>query len=136
MGGEVSTDFKSSNRIEISWLVTSTIEFWLILRVPPWGGGGGWMGVESGERVPPTHMHMHVYDIIGNSQGFPKNPMEAAICMKLSCLPRMHVHVHVPVHAYMCMCVHMYGAPLTRPSTPPPLELQGAQNTKIQEVLN
>ena len=41
-------------------------------------GGGGWMGVGGGERVPPIHMYMHahvhtcMYDIIGNSQGFPQ----------------------------------------------------------------
>ena len=43
------------------------------------GVGGGWMLVGGGERVPPhmcTHMHMHMhahmYDIIGNSHGFPQ----------------------------------------------------------------
>ena len=25
------------------------------------GCGGGWMWVGGGERMPPTHMHMHVH---------------------------------------------------------------------------
>ena len=56
--------------------------------------------------------------------------MGAAICMKLSCLPCMHVCACMDMH------VHMYGAPPTTPDihplTRPPPELQGAQNTKIQ----
>ena len=109
--------FKQNWNISIT---SSATEFWLILAVPPWGvGGGKW--------VPPhtcTHtcMHacMHAYDIIGNSQGFPKNPMEAAICMKLSCLPCVHVRVgtcrHVHACACMCMHVHMCGG---TPQPPP-----------------
>ena len=44
-GGEVSTDFKSSKRIEISWLVQVLLNFdWF--QGPPLGGGGvgGWGG--------------------------------------------------------------------------------------------
>ena len=117
MGGEVSTDFKSSNRIEISQLVQVLLNFeWFW--GPPLGGEGGmgrgWVVV----RVCPPHMctcmcmHTctHAYDIIGNSQGFPKNPMEAAICMKLSCLPC----AHVCACACMCMCVG------GTPNHPPP----------------
>ena len=95
------------------------------------------MGVEGSERVPPIHMHTHaimhahtrvcMYDIIGNSQGFPKNPMEAAICMKLSCLPCTHVHVCVCVCACACMCVHVHmcgGHPQPpHPIHPPCLEI-------------
>ena len=128
MGGEVSTDFKSLNRIQISWLVQVLLNFdWFQgspLGVGEWvdGGGGWWQGA-------PRHMHMHMhvctcrymhtrththtcmYDIIGNSQGFPKNPMEAAICMTLSCLPHMHVCV--------CACACVWGAPPTTPHPHP-----------------
>ena len=57
--------------------------------------------------------------------------MGAAICMKLSCLPRARVR------ACMCVHVHMCGGhrPITlhpHTPTPPPPEPQGAQNTKIQ----
>ena len=78
------------------------------------GVGGGWMWVGV-VRKCPNHMCtcMHVYDIIGNSQGFPKNPMEAAICMKLSSLRCMHVRACVYMH------VHMYrGTPQPPPPTP------------------
>ena len=57
--------------------------------------------------------------------------MGAAICMELSCLPRMHVRACVCVHA--CACALVWGAPPSpiHPAPPPP-EPQGAQNTKIQ----
>ena len=58
-----------------------------------------------------THACARAYDIIGNSHGI--SPMGAAICMKLSCLPRMCLCACV--HACMCTCV--CGAP---PKQPPP----------------
>ena len=60
MGGEVFTDFKSSNRIEISWLVQVLLNFYWFRGSPLGGegvGGCGW-GVVRG--CPPhmcTHMH-------------------------------------------------------------------------------
>ena len=141
MGGEVSTDFKSSNGIEISWLVEVLLNFDWFWGSPPGGWGGGWMGVGGGERVHPTHVHTHVHartlTRVWHHREFPGiPPMGAAICMKLSCLPRMHVRVCVCV----CACAHVWGYPPTtphpHPPTPPPPEPQGAQNTKIQWVLN
>ena len=97
----------------------------MILGVHPWGVDG----LGGGERVHPTHMHMHahahacVYDIIGNSQGFPQ--MGATICIKLPCLPRMHA----------CACVWGKPQPPSTHPQPPsthPQELQEAKNTKIQ----
>ena len=92
MSGEVSTDFKSLNEIELSWFVQFLLNFYWF-GVPPGEWVGGWMGVGvDGVNSPHTHahacMHMHMcactYDIIGNSQW--DIPMGAAICMKLSCL--------------------------------------------------
>ena len=93
MGGGVSTDFKSSNRIEISQLVQVLLNFDWFWGSPLGGWGvGGWVG--GGERVPPymcTCMHMHIW----HHREFPWiPPMGVAICMKLSC---MHVHAHVCV---------------------------------------
>ena len=122
MGGEVSTDFKSSNRIEISQLVQVLLNFeWF--QGSPRGVGvgvGGWT-VGGGERVHPTHVHTHThacthmhtraYDIIGNSQGFPQwgRPFAIEIIMFT-----MYMCMHVYVHA----CMHMYrGHP--QPSPPP-----------------
>ena len=126
MGGEVSTDFKSSNRIEISWLVQVLLNFeWF--RGSPLGvggwvdgvGGGGWVdGGEGGERVHPTYMHMHAHARmhVWHHREFPGiPPMGAAICMRLSCLPRMCVR------ACMCMHVHVCGGhPPTTPHPHPP----------------
>ena len=84
MGGEVSTDFKSSNEIEISQLVQVLLNF-------DW-----FQGVVRG--CPPTHAHAHTctHMRVWHHREFPGiPPMGVAICMKLSCLPCMHVHVHV-----------------------------------------
>ena len=137
--------FKQNWNISIS---SSAIEFWLIPGVPPWGWGGwadmsgGWWG---GAPYKHTHacMHMcmhahartHTYDIIGNSQGFPKNPMEAAICMKLSCLPHVRVRACACVHVRACVCV--CGAPPNHPPPPSthpphPQSRREPENTKIQ----
>ena len=120
LGGEVSTDFKSSNRIEISWLVQVLLNFdWF------WGsplGGGGWLdgvGVVTG--CPPhtctcTCMHACACTCtcVWHHREFPWIlPMGAAICMKLSCLP--HMHVRACACMYVCMCVG------GTPNHPPPL---------------
>ena len=150
IGGSVSTNHKSSNRIELSWfsqqflnfywfdlippikppthpppnytptpgwgslyrfqifkqnwnilISSSAIEFWLILGSPQGGGGvGGWAcGVVMG--CPPhtctcTHAHAcaHVYDIIGNSHGFPHGG------------GHLHEIIMFTTHTCACMCVH------------------------------
>ena len=148
MGGEVSTDFKSSNGMEISQLVQVLLNFDWFWGCPPLGGGGGWMWVGGGERVPLTHMHMHAharartrthahararthaYDIIGNSQGFPQwgqpfawnyHVYHTCMCMRAGVCVRVHV------------CVgHPPNSPQPHTPTHPPPGPQGAQNTKIQ----
>ena len=108
MGGEVSTDFKSSNGIEISGLVQVLLNFdWF--RGSPLGGWGGGCS----ERVPPTHMHTRAraYDIIGNSQGFPQWGWPFAWNYHV-----YHTCVCMRAHAYVCMHVHMCGG---HPSTTP-----------------
>ena len=152
MGGEVSTDFKSSNGIEISRLVEVLLNFdWF--RGSPLGGGevGGWgWGVVRG--CTPhmftcmcMHARAHTRTRVWHHREFPGiPPMGAAICMKLSCLPRMHVRACACPCACVCMCVggtpqpppppstHPPTTPHPHPPTPPPPEPQGAQNTKIQ----
>ena len=132
MGGDFSTDFKSSNRIEISWLVQVLLNFdWF--QGSPCGVGGGciWVGVVRG--CPHTHahacMHMCMYDIIGNSQGFPQwgRPLawdyhvyHACMCMRV----RACMHAHA--------CAHVWGHPPTtlHPHwpTPPPPRAAGSPN--------
>ena len=101
IGGGVSANYKSSNRIEIYRLVQVLLNFECFRGSPLGDGGwlevgGGWWGVH----LTHMHMHTHTYDIIGNSQGFPQwgRPFEwnyhvyhACMCVCVC----MHVHVHV-----------------------------------------
>ena len=128
MDGEVSTDFKSSNGIEISRLVEVLLNFDWFWGSPHWGvgrwvdGGGGWW-----EGAPHTHAHdtcmhvrAHMRMHVWHHREFPGiPPMGAAICMKLSCLPRMHVHACACVRACTCMCTCVGGTPQPPPPHPP-----------------
>ena len=105
----------------------------MIPRVPL--GGRGWLdGV--GVRGCPTHtcigMHAcrHVYDIIGNSQGFPQWGLPFAIEV-------------IMFNVYMCMCmcacmlVHVCGTP-PMPHTPiyPPTTPRAAGSPKHQNSIS
>ena len=114
MGGGVSTDFKSSNRIEISRLVQVLLNFDWFRGSPAWMG---WW--EGGGRVHPptctcTHAHMHgrAYDIIGNSQVFPQWGQPFAW--------NYHVY-HVCMYMHACACVCVGGHPPTTPTSIHPL---------------
>ena len=123
MGGRVSTDFKSSNRIEISRLVQVLLNFEWFRGSPlgggGWvdGGGGWWEGASHPHAHAFTHMHVYAharaYDIIGNSQVFPQWGRPFAW--------NYHVyHTCVCMHAHVCACV--VGTPNhpSPPSTHPP----------------
>ena len=114
MDEEVSTNFKSLNGIEISWLVQVLLNFdWFWgscpLGVGEWVdvGGGWWEGASHTWAHACTHTYSHtcarVYDIIGNSQGFPQwgqpfawnyHVYHACVCV--------HVHVCMQLHVHMC----------------------------------
>ena len=127
MGVGVSTDFKSSNRTEISWLVQVLFNFEWFQWSPPWVVGNGCIGVEGSERVHPTHVHIHAhaqtYDIIGNSQGFPQWGRPFAWNYHVN-----HMWVCVHAHACMCMCV----GDIPHPPTPPIPRAAGSPKHKIQ----
>ena len=139
MGGGFSTDFKSSNRIESSWLVHVLLNFdWF------WGSPlGGWQvgGLVWGDcgcvEGAPCTMHTHA-------------------CMHMHTHTHTHMHVkhdkhrclHVSGHLqflymYTCVCMHVHvhmcrdiphapRCPQIPYHTPAPCpELQGAQNTNI-----
>ena len=108
MGDEFSTDFKSSNRIELSWLVQVLLNFLLIPGVPPrwWVGGLGWGWVWVCGDAPST-MHM-------------------LACMHMHACTHTHTHRHVKndkhgclhvsghlqfLYIYTCACVHVCGTP-------------------------
>ena len=100
MGGEVSTDFKSLNGIEISWLVQVLLNFdWF--RGSPLGGGGGWMWIGGCERVLPTHMHTHMHacmcTCIWHHREFPGIPPMGG----------SHLHEIIMFTTCMCVCIHM-----------------------------
>ena len=107
MGGGVSTDSKSSNRIEISWLVQVLLNFYWF-QVSPLGDGSGWMRWGWWEGAPHTCVHAcsctHVHMGMTSYRIPRDSSIGAAICMKLSCLPCMHVCVCVCV----CMCMHVH----------------------------
>ena len=133
MGGIVSTDFKSSNRIEISWLVQVLLNFYWFWGSPM--GDEGWVDVSLGWcTCTCTCMHTHTCMCIWHhreSLGFPKSNGGNHLQLKLSCLTC--ICACVCMHACVCICTCV-GVPLNHPtplSTHPP-ELQGAQNTKIQ----
>ena len=128
MGGEVSTDFKSSNRIEISRLVQVLLNFdWF--RGSPTLGGGGWVDGGGGwwQGPPNTHaqaracMHVHAcartYDIIGNPWDFPRSNGDS----------HLHGIIMFTMHACACVCgMHVracacvWGHPPNTPHSHPP----------------
>ena len=112
MGGEFFTDFKSSNRIEISWLVQVLWNFLLILGVPLGGGrwvdkgGGGYGGVG----VSHALMHVHACTC-----------MHARTCM-LNMINMLNMDASMLVaicNFYTCIHVCMWGHPHA-PRHPPP----------------
>ena len=147
MGGEFFTDFKSSNGIEISWLVQALSNFYWFWGCTPWGGGGwvdgsgggyGYVGGCPMHTYTHTHAHARTHTrtcmlnmlIMLNMDA----SMLAAICNFYTC-----------IHVCMCMCMHVCACacvgghppcPQILPDTPPPPapspEPQGAQNSKIQ----
>ena len=112
--------FKQNWNISIS---SSAIEF-DSFRESPWrvrgwveGVGGWWEGAHYTRAHAHGCMHTHactpVYDIIGNSQGFPQWGLPFAIEIIMF---NVYMCMHVCVHVCVCACV--WGAPPT-PSTHP-----------------
>ena len=122
MGGEVSTDFKSSNRIEIFQLVQVLLNFEWFRRCPLWGvggwvdGGGRWWEGASyphAHTCACTHVHTRAYDIIGNPRDFPKSNGGG----------HLHEITMFTMHACVCMRMHVHmcgGHPPTSPHPHPP----------------
>ena len=118
MGGKFFTDFKSLNRIEISWLVQLSNFNWFHGSTPL--GGGGWVDGGGGGYgcvwgVPCMHACMHTYaytcmhtrTCMLNMLNMDAS-MWVAICNFYTC---------IYVCVCMCMCVHVGTPPM--PQTPP-----------------
>ena len=98
--------FKQNWKISIS---LSTIEFWLILRVP--------LGVGSGERVPP---HMCMCTCISHHREFPGIPQKSNGSSHLHEIIMFTTHECVCACVHACTCAHVWGAPPTTPTQPTP----------------
>ena len=64
VGGGILTNLKSLNRIEISRFIKFLLTLTDFKDPPPWGGGGGWIGVglcQGVWGVPHTCAHMHAH---------------------------------------------------------------------------
>ena len=129
---------ESSNRIELSQLVQDLLNFGVLGSLRLWGWGGGWMGVEGGWGVPPTHVHMHAHartrthahacvvsmiisckwpPPLGESLEIPYDVIRACACMR--------VRVHV--------CgVHSLTTPHPHPPTSPPPRGGPPESVKIK----
>ena len=114
MGGEFFTDLKSSNGIEISWLVQALSNFYWFWGSTPWGGGrwvdgdGGRYGCVGGvpwiHTCTRTHACMHAHTCMLNMLIMLNMDasMSAAISNFYTCI---HVCVCMCVHASVCACV-------------------------------
>ena len=137
MGEGVSTDFKSSNRIEISRLVQVLLNFnWF------WGsplGGWGWVDWDGGgERVHPTHVHthdhahMHMRIWHREFPGIP--PMGRPFAWNYHVYHSACACVHMCV--CMCMCTCVGGTPTTphpHPPTPHPQSRREPKTPKFNK---
>ena len=123
MGGEVSTDFKSSNGIEISWLVQVLLNFDWFHRSPLGGGGmGGWGG--GWWQGPPTHVHTHAraHTHVWHHReflGFPQIQWERPFAWNYH-VYHAYTCVHVRAHVCVCVCTCVGGTPQPPLSTQPP----------------
>ena len=132
MGGEFFTNFKSSNGIEISWLVQALSNFYWFWGSTPWGGGGwvhgGGCGYGCVEGCPMyththaricthAHTHMHVKHANHAKHGCLHVGGHLQFLYMYTC-----VYVHVRARACVCVCG---GTPPYAPRCPwhPPTHL-------------
>ena len=102
MGGEFSTDSKSSNGIKISQFVQVLSRFYWFGGVPPWGVGGwgwGWMGAPPTHVCMCTHMHAHTcmhvkHDKHGCLHGGGHLQFSNMFILVFRACACMHMHVH------------------------------------------
>ena len=124
MGGEFFTDFKSLNRIEISWLVQALSNFDWFWESTPLGGGGwvhrGGSGCRCVEGMSHAHTHAHACTC---THARTHMHVKHANHAKHGCLHvgghlqflYMYTCVYVCVCACACMC---WGTPPHAPRCP------------------
>ena len=124
MGGEVSTDFKSSNGIEISRLVQVLLNFYWF-RGSPRGDGwvGGWRWGLMRRCPLHTHAHArahtHACACIWHHREFPGIPQKSNGSSHLHEIIMLTTHacVCVCMCACVCMCTCVGGSPQPPPTT-------------------
>ena len=134
IGGGVSTNHKSSNRIELSWLVQVLLNFDWFWGSPPWwggrcmdGDGGGYGCVGDFPCMHAyTQTHTHTCTCMLNMINMDVS-MLVAICNFCSCI---HVLACMSMHVHMCEDTPN-ASRHPHPSSPSP-ELQEVQKAKIQ----
>ena len=95
---------ESSNRIKLSRLVQDLLNFGVLGSLRLWGWGGGWMGVEGGWGVPPTHVHMHAHARMCT------HAHACVVSMIISCKwpPPLGESLEIPYDVIrVCACVRM-----------------------------
>ena len=141
MGGKFFTDFKSSNRIEISWLVQALSNFYWFWGSTPLGGwrmgawGWGWVWVCGEVSHAHTHAHTHTRTCMLNMLIMLNMDasMSAAICNFCTCI---HVCMCVCVHACACVWGHPHAPRCPwHPSThlPPPQSRREPKTAKFNK---
>ena len=131
MSGKFLTDFKSSNGIEISWLVQVLSNFNWFRGSPPGRVADGWMEVGVGMGVcrgSPMHARMH---------------MHAYVCTHMHVKHAKHGCLHAGGHLqfYTCVCVHVRACVWGHPYAPrypqtPPTHLPHPQSCREPKTPN
>ena len=132
--GDSTTDFKSSNRIELFWLVQVLSNFYWFQGSHPGGVAGGWIGVGAG---------MGVWEV---SHACTCTHACTHACCKHDKHVCLHVsgHLQISIHVYMCVhaCVYVWGHPHMPPDAPthlpPPQSCTGSpkhQNSISLELI-
>ena len=124
MGGKFFTDFKSSNRIEISWLVQALLNFYWFRWSTPLGGGGwvdeggGGYGCVGG--VPCTHTCMHTYTHMHMHVKHANHAKHG--CLHVGGhLQFLYMYTCAYVHVRACVCMGGHSPmPPDAPHIPPP----------------
>ena len=131
MGGEFVTDFKSSNGIEISWLVQALSNFYWFWGSTPWGVADGCMGVGVGMGVgggvPCTHMHACTHMHVKHANHAKHGCLHVGGHLQFL---YMYTCVYVRVHACACMCVCGDTPPCPQMPLTPPTHLPPPQSRR------
>ena len=129
IGGGVSTDFKSSNRIKISQFVQVLLNFYWLWWSPRVGVGGGL----NGGFLDDVGMTGMMWGWQGQHGDDGDDGEDTTIMINMLTVICNFLHVCMHVCVCVCTCVGTPAWPQTpsHPPAPSP-ELQAAQNTKIE----